>query len=274
MPELPDVQVQKERLDATALHRRIEHVYVSADRILTGVSDTTLRRRLDGRTLRSSRRHGKHLFAEIEDDGWLRLHFGMTGRLAYYRDDGDGDGDGDGDLAGPPDHTRLRLDFSGGGHLAYVNVRRLGQIGLVDDPDAYVEAEGLGPDALDTAFDAGALGSVLEGRTAAVKSALTDQSRIAGIGNVYADEMLFQARIHPETPAGTLDEDDVRRLHEAMRRVLQAAIEARVEDFPDWFLLPRREEGGRCPRCGAELEKSRVSGRVTWTCPREQAPPG
>lgn len=271
MPELPDVQVQKDYLDAHALHQRVEHVYVSAERVLTGVSDTTLRRRLDGRTLRSSRRHGKHLFAEIEEDGWLRLHFGMTGRLAYYRD---GEGGGSGGEGRPPDHTRLRLDFAGGGHLAYVNVRRLGEIGLVDDPDTFVEEQGLGPDALDPAFDVEALSGVLEGSSAAVKSALTDQSRIAGIGNVYADEMLFQARIHPKTSAGALDADVIERLHHEMRRVLEAAVEARVEDFPDWFLLPHREDGGRCPRCGAVVEKLRVSGRVTWICPREQTRAG
>lgn len=269
MPELPDVEVQKELLDAHGLHRRIEHVYVSADRILADVSASTLRRRLDGHTLRSSRRHGKQLFAEIEDDGWLRLHFGMTGYLAHYREGEEGEGE-----EGPPEHTRLRLDYAGGGHLAFVNVRRLGKIGLVDDPDAFLEEKGLGPDALDPSFDAAALGSVLEGRTGAVKAALADQSRIAGIGNVYADEMLFQARIHPETPAGELDEDDVRRLHREMRRVLEAAVEARVEDFPDWFLLPHRREGGRCPRCGAEVENFRVSGRTTWICPEEQTRAG
>lgn len=262
MPELPDVQVFKEYLDATSLHQRVGHVYVSADGLLEDVSASTLRRHLEGRELESTRRHGKHLFVDADGGGWLRLHFGMTGRPGYWKD---GSTEGD-----DPEHTRLRLDFRGGGHLAYVNVRKLGQIGLVEDPDAWIQEEGLGPDALDPALDADALAGILEGRSGAIKSTLMNQSYLAGIGNIYADEILFQAGVHPETPAGELDRDQVEELLRQMRRVLKAAVDARVEDFPDWFLLPHRDGDHRCPKCGDELEKTQVSGRTTWFCPRRQ----
>lgn len=266
MPELPDVQVFKEYVDATSLHQPIEHVYLSAaDMLLEDVSRTTLRRRLKGTQLASTQRHGKHLFARLAEDGWLRLHFGMSGRPEYYRD---GEGGPD------PEHTRLRLDFEGGGHLAYISVRRLGEIGLVDDPDVFVAEHGLGPDALDPAFDAGALADALEGGRSTIKSALMHQERVAGIGNIYSDEILFQARIHPKAEAGALDRTQVRRIYRQIRRVLEAAVEARVEEFPDWFLLPRRNPGGRCPRCGGELEQTRVSGRRAWFCPVDQAEGG
>lgn len=262
MPELPDVQVHKEYLDATSLHQRVENVYVSARDTLRDVSAATVRRRLRGRSLESTRRHGKHLFARIGDDGWLRLHFGMTGRPAYYRT---------GPREGPdPEHTRLRLDFEGGGHLAYINVRRLGEIGLVDDPVRFVREEGLGPDALDPDLDADALAGVLEGRRGALKPTLMNQGHVAGIGSVYADEMLFQAGLHPETPAGDLNREEVEELHRQMRRVLRAAVDARVEDFPDWFLLPHRDTDMKCPECGGELERIEVSGRATYLCPRKQ----
>ncbi len=237
-------------------------MYVSAPRVLRGISPSTLRRRLQGRELESTRRYGKHLFLRITDDGWLRLHFGMTGSPAYYRN---------GAEEGPdPEHTRLRLDFEGGGHMAYINVRRLGEIGLVEDPERFVEEEALGPDALDPDFDAEALAELLAGRRGAVKSTLMDQSHIAGIGNVYADEILFQAGIHPETEAGALEPDQVETLHRQMRRVLEAAIDARVQDFPEWFLLTHRGGDMRCPECGGELETTEVSGRTTYVCPRRQ----
>ena len=262
MPELPHVQILKEYLDATALHKRIDHVYVSADRTLGDVSASTLRRHLEGGELVETRRHGKELFVHVEDDAWLRLHFGMTGSLQYFENGGAEGVD--------PEHTRLRLDFEGGGHLAFLNPRKLGEIGWVERPDAYVEEEGLGPDALDGSFGAEHLRSAFEGRRATVKSALMDQSLVAGIGNVYADEILFQARIHPETEAGDLEPERIEEIHRQIRRVLEAAVEGRLEDVPDWFLLPHRESGGTCPECGTEVERIEVSGRATWFCPHDQ----
>ena len=126
-------------------------------------------------------------------DGWLTLHFGMTGDLRYLEPGGD-------DVR----YDRVRLDF-GNGRLAYVNRRMLGRVGLADDADAFIAAEELGPDALDPAFDLAALAAALDGRRD-VKTVLMDQSVVAGIGNIYADEILFQARLHPKTPGRTLSQ--------------------------------------------------------------------
>jgi formamidopyrimidine-DNA glycosylase len=261
MPELPDVQVFKEYLDATALHERIDHVHIAARDVLDDVSASTLRRHLEGRSFDSTRRHGKNLFVDIErDDAWLRLHFGMTGNLKYYKDDDK-----------EPDHTRLRADFSNGYHLAYRNTRKLGQIGLVKDVDEYIEERGLGPDALASDFDLRAFREVLEGRRGTIKGALMNQSAIAGIGNVYADEILFHAGVHPEAKVNGLDDDSVAEIFYAMKKVLEKAIEARVENFPRNFLVPRREEGADCPRCDGQITKTRVSGRPTYFCPDHQS---
>lgn len=259
MPELPDVQVFKETLDATSLHKRIADVHLTGDAPLGDVSASTVRRRLEGAELGGSRRHGKHLFADLgEDDGWLRLHFGMTGELEYWEGEDD-----------PPEHAKLVLDFTGDGHLAYVVVRKIGQIDVVDDVEAFIEERGLGPDALD--LDLGAFRERLDGRRGAIKGTLMNQEVLAGIGNVYADEILFAAGVHPEADTDGLGDDTVAEIHRAMGKVLEKAIDGRVEEFPDDFLLPRREDGAECPRCGGEIEKTEVSGRPTYLCPEHQS---
>lgn len=130
----------------------------------------------------------------------------------------------------------------------------------------------LGPDALDAAFDVAAMRTMLDGRRGSIKSALMNQRLVAGLGNVYSDETLFQASVLPSADADGLGKDRVRYVHREMLRVLRAAIDARVEHFPDWFLLPLRGEGGPCPKCGTELESAEISGRTSWFCPGHQEP--
>lgn len=259
MPELPDVQVFKEYLDATALHKRVRSVHVArAERLLRKVSRRAFAARLRGRSLAGTRRHGKFLFVALSGDGHLLLHFGMTGRLHYYKDKG----------GKAPEHTRLLLDFARGYRLAYRNMRGLGRIALVKDVDDYIRDQGLGPDALDLRL--GAFRKVLKGRRGAIKSVLMNQSALAGIGNVYADEILFAAGVHPAARAGRLGRETQKSVHRALRGVLRKAIAARVENFPREFLVPHRSRGERCPRCGAKLRKTRIGGRATFYCPRHQ----
>ncbi len=261
MPELPDVQVFRERIDPHALDRRIETVSIREDRMLQ-VSPSTLRRHLLGAELTATRRHGKHLFVRIgEGERWLHLHFGMTGETRRWEAEDD-----------EPDHQALRLDLEGEGHLAVLSTRKLGRIDLVDDPDVFVEEEGLGPDPLVGGFGPAKLRDVIEGRRGTIKGTLTNQEVLAGIGNIYADETLFQAGVHPETKTPELDEDTVEEIHRAMERVLERAIDARVraEDMPKDFLLPHRDEGAECPKCGGTIRKVRVSGRSTYFCEDHQ----
>lgn len=259
MPELPDVQVFKKYVDATALHHRIRDVTVSADGLLDGVSARTVRSRLEGHELAETRRHGKHLFVRVTANGWLRLHFGMTGELAYFKEEAD-----------LPAHARLWLEFTNGYHLAYANVRKFGEIGLVDDVDAFVEAEGLGPDAL--GLDRGAFREALAGRRGAIKGTLMNQAVLAGLGNVYTDETCFAAGLDPRSRTEKLDDATIGHLHHAMRKVLAQAIDARVEmdRFPRSFLLPSRATDGACPRCGKALRRAKISGRTTYYCPHDQ----
>ncbi len=255
MPELPDVEVFKRYLDATSLHREVRHAFVPASRVL-GKAASTLRSHLEGRRLEESHRHGKYLLARLAESDWLVLHFGMTGFLEAY-----GSGGSD------EEHVRLRLDFSDGGHLAYHDQRLLGQVDLAESPQALLEERGLGPDALDA--DLGLFRERLEGHRGAVKPTLMNQSVLAGLGNVYSDEILFQAEVHPETPVPALDEEAVGTLHRVMWRVLRKAIVFKAEpaEAPASWLLPRREEGAPCPRCKGRIERLVVSGRAAYLCP-------
>lgn len=268
IPELPDVQVFKEYVDATSLHRRIEGVEVDAERVLQDVSARSLAATLRGRTPASTRRHGKHLFVELEGgpERWMRLHFGMTGSLEAWRTE-------------PPDaldHVRLRLDFGDGSHLAYRCPRRFGEVGLVETPDDFVRERGLGPDPWPEDFDADAFRRCLEGRRGMIKTTLMNQEVVAGLGNVYVDEILFQAGVHPERTVPDLDGEEVGRIHRVTGRVLRKAVEARArpERMPQRWLVPGREEGRACPRCDGTIEKLEVGGRPTYVCPDHQPPGG
>jgi formamidopyrimidine-DNA glycosylase len=265
MPELPDVELYKRYLDEHALRQRIEHVAVGDARILGELSARAFAATLRSNRFEGSRRHGKHLLVRLERAGWLTLHFGMTGSLAYFRKGED-----------DPPYDRVRFDFEGGAHLAYVNRRMLGRVGLTEDADAFIRAEGLGPDALDPAFDLAAFSAALSGRRRDVKSVLMDQGLIAGIGNIYADEILFQARLHPKTAMTSLDDRQRAALFKQVKAVLKTAIErgAGAEQFlerlPRHYLLPQRGKGGKCPRCGAAIATLKSGGRTSYFCPRCQ----
>lgn len=260
MPELPDVETFRRYLGRTALHRRVEGVSQLSERMLQSVSPATLRKRLRHRVLEEARRHGKHLFVRLDDaGGWLVLHFGMTGFLSYYRD-----------TEQAPRHPRLTLDLDNGDHLSFDCQRMFGEIDWTRDDQAYIRERELGPDAL--GLTQKQFLQRLSEKRGSVKAALMDQSLLAGIGNVYSDEMLFHACVHPKTSVGDLDDAARKELYRTMKRVLKDAIQAKAdpEKVPDAWLLPHRAEGERCPRCGTELKKQRVSSRSAWWCPRCQ----
>jgi formamidopyrimidine-DNA glycosylase len=268
MPELPDVELYKRHLDEHALGRTIEGVAVNDVRILGDLAAERFAAKLKGNRFEDSRRHGKHLLVRLKRDGWLTMHFGMTGNLIYFREEAD-----------DPPYDRVRFAFEGGGHLAYVNRRMLGRVGLADDAEKFIRAEELGPDALDPAFDLEAFDRAIQGRRRDVKAVLMDQTLIAGTGNIYADEILFQARLHPKTPVTTLDGRQRAELFAQIRAVLQTAIEwgAGAEQFlerlPEDYLLPHRDKDGKCPRCGGAIATLKSGGRTSYFCPRCQPEP-
>ena len=261
MPELPDVENYRRYLQKHALRQKIAHVRVHDKRSLRNASPRKLARALDHHAFTATRRHGKHLFARLDKDGgWLTMHFGMTGRLAYFDAD-----------ETEPKSDRVRFDFANGRHLGYVDARLLGRIELIDDVGDFVEEHGLGPDAL--SVDAKGFAALLGERRGGLKAALMDQSLVSGIGNLYADEILFQTRHHPLARVQDLSAADRRRIHRAMRDILRCAIksgagsEGLYKRLPKSYLIPRRKAGAACPRCRGKVKKITAAGRSTYYCP-------
>jgi formamidopyrimidine-DNA glycosylase len=261
MPELPDLEVFKEYLGATSMKKKVTSVEVSSPEILNGISSRKLQSRLKGHRFITTRRHGKYLFLEVEGAGWLVLHFGMDGRLTYFKDE-----------QKEPVHTRLKITFENGYHLALDMPRKLGGVWLVDDPDEFIAGKRLGPDPLASSFDFNEFKEAIQDKKGALKPALMDQEIISGIGNIYSDEILFQAGIHPQTKTKDLDDEALKVLYESIQKSLKTAIKHQADpgQFPNHFLITKRQEGGKCPNCDGEVEKIKVSGRTGYYCPKCQ----
>jgi formamidopyrimidine-DNA glycosylase len=258
MPELPDVEAFRRYLDSTALHQRIENVRVRHERVLEGVSARRLTLELNGRTFESTDRHGKYLFVDTGRAPWLVLHFGMTGCLEYEKD------------REPGDHDRVVFDFDNGYSLTYVCSRLLGKVTLTKSPQRFVQEAGLGPDAL--TIDAEQFASRVRGSRAAVNSCLMNQALLAGVGNIYSDEILFQSRISPRFKSSKVTDKQAGQLYGKMLHVLKMAADRKADPskLPASWLLPHRDAGGPCPRCGGDIKKGKTSGRSAYWCPRCQ----
>ncbi|WP_263784760.1 Fpg/Nei family DNA glycosylase [Salinibacter grassmerensis] len=265
MPELPDAVVYRRRLADVALDRPIADTTVIDPLILgDGLEPHRFGEVLGGRTLTDTHRHGKHVFARYgEDTGWLALHFGMTGRVQFVPD---------GEM---PEYAYVQFHFKGGGALAFECPRKFARVRLIDAPEAFVEAKDLGPDAHHADTD-----TFLEpfaSRRGTIKGRLLDQSVVAGLGNIYADEALYQEGIHPRTTVPELSETDLRDLYDAIQTVLDAAIAVGADPEaldPDRFMLPHRYGDGHCPKTGVPLETETVAGRTAYYSPVRQSPPG
>jgi len=267
MPELPDVEGFKRVLVKHGLRKTISRVTVSDVRILGKLSAQTFAHCLQGTKLVAARRHGKYLMANVDRGGWLTLNFGITGALQFVqkRDE-------------EPPFTRVRFHFANDGRLAYTNKRMIGgRVGLADDAVDFIADKKLGPDALDRRFDFDAFRTAVRGLKRDVKSVLMDQEVVAGIGNSYSDEILFQARINPTEGIDNLTPGQLARLFLEMRKVLKtsvargAASEQSVERMRKGSLLPQRNKGGRCPRCRSLLKVFKLRGRTAYCCPRCQS---
>lgn len=254
MPELPDVEGFRRVLAENAAGRRVTSVAVHDEGVLRGTSPRRLSGALRGHRLEEPARHGKWLVAPAEGPVLL-LHFGMTGALTWH----------------PPGDPRERFDRVGfrfeAGELRFTDMRKLQGVHLAaDDAEVSRILGELGPDALRVGRREFA--GLLARRRGRLKPALTDQSVLAGLGNLLADEITWRARISPYRSAAGLDEGERKRLYEAMRRVLRSSVEARrVPPRRGWLTGVRDEPGADCPRCGTTLSRRRLGGRTTVSCP-------
>jgi formamidopyrimidine-DNA glycosylase len=262
MPELPEVETYTRYFAKHALGQKIARVEVRDERILGEIRADAFVKKLNGREFRSVRRHGKHLFAETSAKAtWLHLHFGMSGDLSYYRKGEE-----------PPRFARVVFDFAGGAHLAFEDMRLFGVADLVSSPEAFIADRGLGVDPLDSAFTFERFASLLERRRGAIKSLLMTQEVIAGLGNLWVDETLYLASVHPRRPIDRLKKEEARAIYTSMRRLLTDVIARhdRGAGMPAKSLYEHREPGIRCPRCGGTIRRAVVFGRTTYFCAQHQ----
>ena len=261
MPELPEVETERERLAARIEGRRIRAARIHDERLTRPEEPTWIAARLEGERVTAVERRGKYLLVRLESGAVLLIHLRMTGGFRYE----------------PATHERAELELDDGTRIAYRDLRRFGTW-LLFDPD---EAEKhlairLGPEPLGSRFTNEFLAGRLAGRRAPVKAAVLDQRTVAGLGNIYADEALWHARIHPLRPAGELAADEVAALRRGIRTALRRGIRRQGADLGNGAYAGGRMQhefrvygraGEPCDRCGTPIEKTRAGGRGTWYCP-------
>jgi formamidopyrimidine-DNA glycosylase len=265
VPELPEVENARSLIADEALHRRIVDVDDNDTFVGRPHFPGEMRDALIGRMLTAAHRRGKTMWFETSEGGPdLGIHLGMGGRIIVTSGDGRASEGGDPwRRDAQPRKTewdRFTLRFADGGSLVLFDKRRLGRVRLNPDIDA------LGPDAAEVT--PAEFRSLITKGSVAVKARLLDQSRIAGVGNLLADEILWQARVHPATRTDRLRRQDVDRLYQALKAVIDSAMAQGGAHTGE--VIAARHPGATCPRCGAEMVHGTVGGRSTWWCSREQ----
>jgi len=271
MPELPEVETIRRQLAPALEGRRVEELQILDPRWCDPAHPDEVADAVRGRVIEGVRRRGKYLVVALEGEVALVMHLRMTGTLLLVPQAED---------APVRPHLRVRMTLSSTERVLFCDPRRFGTgVVLLGESalDEYFAAR-LGVEPLDPAFTAQALRELAAGRRAPVKAFLLSQERIAGVGNIYADEALFRARIHPLRPVGTLKRPQLAALRDAVVESLQAGIDARgatIDDFrhadgargsfQDRFLVHLRE-GEPCTRCSRTIVKMRAAGRGTYVC--------
>jgi formamidopyrimidine-DNA glycosylase len=273
VPELPEVETIRSRLAPALAGRRFERVAIFDGRVTRPEPPDVVAAALEGERVTDVRRRGKYLIFEFESGRHLLVHLRMTGGFQHPTPTSSD--------ADP--HRRALVTLDDGSDVAYRDVRRFGTWLLLEpgELDEYLAVR-IGGEPLERTFTAAALGRALEGRRAPVKSALLDQRAVAGVGNIYADEALWFARVHPFRPAGELTRAEVAELRRGIRKALRRGLArqgATLRDYrdPDGNSGRMQHEfhvygrtGESCDRCGTPIEKTRIAGRGTWFCPRCQ----
>jgi formamidopyrimidine-DNA glycosylase len=276
VPELPEVETVRGYLAPALEGRRLVNVSITDPRLTRPHDPVEVARELEGERVLRVERRGKYLIVRFESGRALLIHLRMTGSLRTAP----------GGMLPDDPHRRAVARLDDGSDVAYRDVRRFGTWLLLEpgEADPFIDAR-VGPEPLDPSFRTRDLAASLKTRRAPIKAAILDQRTVAGIGNIYADEALWRARIHPLREARDLDPDELRALHRAIRAALQQGIARQGSTLRD-YSLPDGAYGsmqhefkvyGRldepCDRCGTPIEKIRVAGRGTWYCPNCQRSP-
>jgi formamidopyrimidine-DNA glycosylase len=284
VPELPEVETVCRQLEPEIEGRRIEELEVYDPRWCRPEPPPALEAAVKGRTIEGLGRRGKYLLLALDGGQTLVMHLRMTGNLVLVEgetaiDPSEGRRLYEGERSTSERHLRARFTLDDGRELWFTDPRRFGEAFLIDDAKLDERFARLGAEPLSDDFTPEVLAERAEGRTAPLKSFLLDQSRIAGIGNIYADEALFRARLHPLSPAGSMKPEHHAVLHDAIVAALEAGIDgggASIDDYRDGLgekgtmqeeFLVHTREGEPCPSCGEPIARIVVGGRSTYYCP-------
>jgi len=254
MPELPEVETFKRYLDRTSLKQVIKDVQVTDNRILN-TEEKKLGKSLKGKRFESSIRYGKYLLVYLKPR-YLVMHFGMSGDLEYYNNKDN-----------PPKFSKVIYQFVSGFNLAYISIRMFGKVSVANSLEEFIEYKKLGPDAYKMTLEE--FQKAVHRRSAIAKNALLNQSFIAGVGNIYSDEILFRTKIHPKTNINTLSEGKVKELYANIKDVLEFGIKKKgdLSTYPNEFLIPHRKKEEKCPTCNNDISRFEISGRHGFFCP-------
>jgi formamidopyrimidine-DNA glycosylase len=273
MPELPEVETIRQQLEPHLVGRRFDRVEILDRRLVRPFEPVAVAAELEDEEVSALERRGKYLIVRFESGRALLIHLRMTGSLRHAAK---------GTLTDDP-HRRAVVNLDDGSDVAYRDVRRFGTWQLLEpgELEPYLEQR-LGVEPLERTFTARRLAERLEGRRAPIKAALLDQRTVAGLGNIYVDEALWRAHVHPLRPAWTLGAEELTRLTRSIRDALRAGVKrqgASLRDYStpdggrgrmqDRFRVYGRE-GRPCQRCGTPIDKIRTAGRGTWYCPNCQ----
>jgi len=256
MPELPEVNTFQRYFDSTSLKQKIQEVVVHDAKIIQDLSGMEFADKLQGSTFLSSYRQGKYLFGELDNGHNVLLHFGMTGDLKYYEDELD-----------KPKHERFAFIFENGSRLGFDCPRKFAKIRYLEDRNTYLEKIKLGTDAL--RISTKEFLEKAKGKKASIKGFLLNQKVLAGVGNLYADEVLYQLRIHPASKVDKLSKKHLTNIITKTQEILQKAIDrtAYYKDYPeDWF-WQWRKEGEIAPDGKSKIETDKIGGRTTYLHP-------
>jgi formamidopyrimidine-DNA glycosylase len=284
MPELPEVETVCRQLEPELEGRRIERLEVLDARWCRPMAPKALERAVKGATIEGLGRRGKYLLLALEGERTLVMHLRMTGNLVLVEgesklDPSEGRRLYEAERSTSERHLRARFSLDDGREVWFTDPRRFGEAFLIDDAGLDERFAKLGVEPLSGQFTPEALGAMAAGRTVPLKSFLLDQSGVAGVGNIYADEALFRARLHPLSPAGSMKPEHQEALRDAVVAALEVGIDgggASIDDYRDGrgekgtmqdeFLVHTRE-GEPCPRCDTAIVRIVVSGRSTYYCP-------
>jgi len=270
MPELPEVETIRQDMIKKVKGKKIKKVKVKDGRNIKILSPSEFQKKLVGKTIEDIERRGKFLILHLSSNELLIFHLKLTGRLLFFSKE----------IEKEPDYTRIIFTFTDESKLFFTDMRVFAEVILIpqDEIESIDAIKNMGPEPLSSDFTCEKFKEILRGKKGKIKPLLMDQTVLAGIGNIYSQEALYRAGIHPERPVSKLSEKEIELLYQALVEVLKEAIKYRGSSVDAYVDLDGKEgefvphlrvygrEGQRCFRCNFPIKKKKIGGRGTYFC--------